>query len=148
MQLIIALMILAICLGIVYEGLDGYSRARAETLASSLARAIDTTADQVARGGNMTTLMVQVRLDESNAGRLEWFRIGTGPQFDGISYKVKGGQVHQSFVGQPLIKSVDGLYEEPPLELPKGSYLLNLRHVQDTREDPADFISVWVVWTG
>jgi len=148
LQLIIALLVLAITMGIVYEGMDAYSKAQAETLASSLARAIDTTANQVVKGGNMTTLMVRVSDDLSSSEQIEWFKIGTGTKLDGIDYKILDGQVHKRFVGRPFLKYEDGEYEKAPLELGRGSFLINLRHIQDTTMDPPDFIAVWVTWTG
>jgi hypothetical protein len=148
LQLIITLLVLSIAMGIVYEGMDTYRRAQADTLASSLARSIDTTANQVVKGGNMTTLMVKVSYDDSSAEKIDWFRIGEGPKHDGIYYKVAGGPVQQRFVGRPLLKYEDGVYEQIPLELGKGSFLINLRHVQDTTMDPQDFVAVWVSWTG
>jgi len=147
LQLVVAMLVIAITLGIVYEGMDAYTKAQSETLADSVARSIETTANQVVKGGNMTTLIVKVPFGESGADGLEWFKVGVGPKLDGIYFKVRDGDVHQRFAGRPLLKLEDGKYVKEPIVLGKSSLLLNLRHVQDTTMDPPDFVAVWVTWT-
>ncbi len=148
LQLIIALLIVSIAMGIIFEGLRAYSKAQSETAASSLAQDIESAARQAAKGGNLTTLLVRVNLDSSRVDRLTYFRIGVGDRKDGIAYKVANDDVVQRFVGRPVLRLVDGQYADGPLELGQGRSILYVRHVLDPRLDPPDFIAVWSVPTG
>lgn len=145
MKLMIALLIIAITIGIVYEGMESYSRGQSMNIARSLMSDITHAAEQVARGGHMTTLVVNVDLDPSKVSKLEWFRIGTGQENKRVAFKIEGRDVPEQSLQAPLpFKLKNGEhYEDIPLELGKGRCVLFLRHIHSSVEGTEDFIAVW-----